>query len=370
MAHEGECLIVTIADVAVFNGHELLPERYDVDIAGGVVAAIAPAGTAAATGTAVDGSGATLLPGLIDGHVHLGQPSDFTAMLRGGVTSSADMATWPLEHLESLRARSDGFSFRSAGAPLIGPAGPHSHMPGLDEAVIGSPEAARREVGRRVAQGVDYIKLVLEAPGRGGPEPDAARAAVEAAHAAGLRVVAHASAVGAIDLAVAVGVDVLTHAPIDGAVADETIARIVEDGIIVVPTLIMMRTAVESRDVPQAYDHAARFVTAIHRTGATIVVGSDANSAPGAPAAVAHETGAREELALLVDAGLSTIEALHAATRTAARAFGWNDRGTLRVDAPADLVLVGGDPADKISDIGRIRGVWLAGRQVAGSNRL
>lgn len=100
-------------------------------------------------------------------------------------------------------------AFTTPGAPLIGPSGPHSHMPGLADAVIDSPHAARREVAKRVAQGVDYIKLILEAPGRGGPEPDAAAASVEAAHAAGLRVVAHASAVGAIELAIQIGVDIL-----------------------------------------------------------------------------------------------------------------------------------------------------------------
>ncbi|RFA22732.1 amidohydrolase family protein [Subtercola boreus] len=355
----------TITDTAVFDGDDLLAGRHDVRVDGGTVTAVTPAGAVAPSGAVVDAAGATLLPGLIDGHVHFQQPVDFSALLAGGVTSAADMASWPPEHLADLRSRSGGIVFTTPGAPLIGPAGPHSHMPGLSEAVIDSPEAARREVAIRVAQGVDYIKLVLEAEGRGGPEPDAARAAVEAAHAAGLRVVAHASSVGAIALAVEIGVDILTHAPLDGTVAAETIARIVEQGIVVVPTLIMMRTVAEARGVPQAYANARAFATAIHDAGVVIVAGSDANSAPGSPAAVFHGTGARDETGLLVDAGLSPVEALRAATSTSAELYGFENRGVIRPGSVADLLLVNGDPTADIAAVGDIRGVWLAGRRVS-----
>ncbi|RFA13204.1 hypothetical protein B7R22_13615 [Subtercola boreus] len=355
----------TITDTAVFNGRELLAGRYDVRVDGDTVAALVQAGTGDPVGEVVDGAGATLLPGLIDGHVHFRQAVDFEALLAGGVTSAADMASWPPEHVAELRSHSGGIVFTTPGAPLIGPAGPHSHMPGLSDSVIDSPEAARREVAARAAQGVDYIKLVLEAKGRGGPESDAAHAAVDAAHAAGLRVVAHASSVGAIELGVAIGVDILTHAPLDGAVSAGTIKRIVEQGIVVVPTLIMMRTVAEARDIAPAYANAIAFVAAIHHAGVVIVAGSDANSAPGAPAAVFHGTGARDEVGLLVNAGLSPVEALRAATETSAGLFEFMNRGVVRLGSVADLLLVNGAPTTDITAVGDIRGVWLAGRRVS-----
>lgn len=354
----------TIMNAAVFDGRETLRGRRDVRVDDGVVTLVTPAGATAAVGETIDATGGTVLPGLIDGHVHFSQPADFTSLLRGGVTSAADMATWPPERLAALRAESGGLAFRTSGAPLIGAAGPHSHMPGLTDAVIDSPAAAQREVRSRAAQGVDYIKLVLEAEGRGGPDPVSARAAVVAAHAAGLPVIAHASAVGAINLAVEIGVDVITHAPIDGAVSADTIARIVQDDIIVIPTLIMMRTTTQRRSVPKLYENARIFVAALHAAGARIVAGSDANSAPGAPAAVAHQTGIQDELALLVDAGLSNVEALRTATTAAADLFGFGDRGTVRRGAVADLVLVDGDPAARIGDVGATRAVWLAGQRM------
>ena len=355
----------TITDAAVFDGHDHREGRYDVHVDDGLVTAVTPAGAVDPPGDVISATGATLLPGLIDAHVHLRQPSDFSALLAGGVTSAADMASWPPAHVAELRSQSGGFLFSTPGAPLIGPAGPHSHMPGLAEAVIDSPDAARREVALRVEQGVDYIKLVLEAEGRGGPEPDAAHAAVEAAHAVGLRVVAHASSVGAIELAVAIGVDILTHAPLDGTVADETIERIVRQGVVLVPTLIMMRTVAERRGVPESYVNARRFATAAHDAGAVIAAGSDANSAPGAPAAVQHRSGAREEVALLVEAGLSPVEALRAATRTSAELFGFEHRGVVGPGSVADLLLVNGDPTVDIAAIGDSRGVWLTGRRVS-----
>ena len=357
-------MTTTIVDAAVFDGQGLLPGRYDVRVVDGTIAAVAPSGTTEPVGLAVDAAGGTLLPGLTDGHVHLLHADDFRALLSGGVTSAADMATWPPERLALLRSQSRGVTFRTSGAPLIGPDGPHSRMPGLTEAVIDSPEAARREVARRVTQGVDYVKLVLEAEGRGGPDRESARAAVQAAHSAGLRVVAHASAVGAIELAVNLGVDILTHAPLDGAVSGATIAQIVQDNLVVIPTLIMMRTTAERRGVPAAYDYCRRFVAELHDAGATLVAGSDANSAPGAPASVPHQTGLHDELALLVDAGLSPVEALRTATATAARLYEWAARGVVRVGAAADLLLVDGDPTTRIRDIDAIRAVWVAGQAV------
>jgi imidazolonepropionase-like amidohydrolase len=361
-------MTTTITNAAVFDGSELLEGRYDVQLDAGTVTALEPAGSFPATGELIDGSEATLLPGLIDGHVHFFQSGDFAALLSGGVTSAADMGTWPAEHLAELKVQSGGFEFRSAGAPLIGPSGPHSHLPGLAEAVIDSPEAAQREVAKRVAQGVDYIKLVLEAEGRGGPSPEAARAAVDAAHAAGLRAVAHASAVGAIELAVEIGVDIITHAPLDGVLRGEFITRIVQNGVVVVPTLIMMRTVAERRAIPHAYEFAEAFVTAIHQAGAVIVLGTDANSAPGSPAAVAHNTGPINELALLVDAGLSPLEALRSATSVAAKLYSWPERGAIREGAVADVLLVAGDPTTNISAIRDVLGVWLAGERVVTAN--
>ncbi len=364
MVQERSAVNDIIRNVAVFDGTTLLAGRLDVTLEAGRIAAVAPTGAGRIPGTVVDGTGATLLPGFIDGHVHFFRPPEFTQLTNAGVTSAADMGTWPVTHVTALKAASNGFTFLTAGAPLIGPAGPHAHMPGLADAIISTPEEARRAVAQRAGEGVDYIKLVLESAGRGGPDRATAAAAVHAAHAAQLRIVAHASAIGAIELGVEVGVDILTHAPLDETAGPDLVDRIVRAGTVVVPTLIMMRTIARNHGLGDAYGHARRFVRDLHAAGAVLAAGTDANAAPGAPAMVPHGRGLHEELQLLVDAGLTPLEALRTTTGAAAAVFGWKDRGRVIPGLRADLVLIHGEPVNEITAIQNVRNVWQAGQQI------
>lgn len=357
----------TVTDVAIFDGTDLLEGRYDVSFGQSAITEISPAGTAAPAGPTVDGAGATLLPGLIDAHVHFRGPDELSTLARFGVTTALDMGTWPPGLVASLRTAEQGTDIRSSGAPLAGVGGPHSRIPGFPaESLIATPEQARRCVAERVTEGVDYLKLVLERPGAGGPDLETATAAVEAAHAAGLPVVAHASHTGAVALAVQVGVDILTHAPLDADLDEDLVRTITEAGHVVVPTLIMMRGTAHNLGNPAlSYDHARNTVTALHQAGATLVVGTDANKAQGVPAAVPHGSSLHDELDLLVEAGLSPLEALRSATSVAATAFSLHDRVRIRPGLRADLLLVTGDPVSDISATRQIRNVWTAGHAIA-----
>ncbi|CAM5611981.1 amidohydrolase family protein [Streptomyces griseorubiginosus] len=356
----------TVAGVTVFDGQKALDGPFDVSFDESGITGLSPAGTAPSTEVTVDGAGATLLPGLIDAHVHFRDPSELSALARYGVTTALDMGSWPARFTAALRTAGCGADIRSAGTPLIGPAGPHARIPGFPaEDRIATPEQARRRVAARIAEGVDYVKLVLERQGGGGPDLKTAEAAVDAAHAAGLKVVAHASHTGAIALAVQAGVDILTHAPLDAGLAEQQVRAIAEQGCILVPTLTMMRGTARHHDDPeQAYAHARTMVWALHRAGGTIVAGTDANTQPGVPAAVPHGSSLHTELALLVEAGLTPREALRSATSAAATAFGLADRGSIRPGLRADLLLVTGDPVAATDATRSIRAVWTAGRAV------
>ncbi|MCS0603447.1 amidohydrolase family protein [Streptomyces sp. LP11] len=356
----------TITDVTVFDGAGILDGTRDVSFEQGVITEIRSAGTAPAAGPTVDGTGATLLPGLIDAHVHFLRPDELSTLARYGVTTALDMGTWPPPFVSALRAAGTGADIRSSGAPIAGTGGPHARIPGFPaDSLVTSPEEARRRVAARVGERVDYIKLIMERPGAGGPDLDTATAAVEAAHAAGLRVVAHASHTAAVALAVRAGADVLTHAPLDAGLDAGLLRALSDGGHVVVPTLTMMRgTARNLGDPALSYDHARDAVIALHRAGATVVAGTDANDAHGVPAAVPHGSSLHDELALLVEAGLSPTEALRSATGVAASAFALHDRGGIRPGLRADLLLVSGAPALDITATRRIRGVWTTGRPV------
>ncbi len=155
----------------------------------------------------------------------------------------------------------------------------------------------------------------------------------------------------------------ITHSPLDKALDDAAVARFVADRRIAVPTLTMMDGTVEQSHRPgDDYAQARATVTALYRAGVPILAGTDANDdAKGVPANIPHGESLHHELELLVDAGLSGIDALRAATSLPARYFRLPDRGVIEPGRRADLVLVDGDPTDDVSATRQIQRIWCAG---------
>ena len=352
------------ADVRIFDGDRILDGLYDVVVDGSVIAAVEAAGTAPQKGaTIIRGRGAVLLPGLIDAHVHLRGTGDLEELARWGVTTALDMGSWPTALIEELR-RADSVDVRSTGAGAVGPGSLQAMIPGRPaDSIVTKPEDGRRFVATRVAEGMDYIKVIVDPPGRGGPDQATVAAIVQAAHDTGRMVIAHASNTGAVATAQAAGVEVLTHAPLDAALDEAAVAYVVRSQRTSVPTLVMMEGVAANAPVPGLdYRHARDSVAAMHRAGVPIVLGTDANQAPGVPANVPYGTSAHRELELLVQAGLTPAEALHAATGAAADRFGLPDRGRIAPGLRADLLLVDGDPMADITATRAILAVRLAGR--------
>ncbi|WP_405014674.1 amidohydrolase family protein [Kitasatospora sp. NBC_01539] len=347
--------------VRVFDGRRI-GEPGTVVIDGGVIGTDSGTDSGTDRVVRVDGGGAVLLPGLIDAHVHLHGPETLERLASHGVTTALDMATWPPELAASLRNVPGVTDIRSAGTPAIGPGGPHARIPGLaGTAVVTDPEHAKQFVADRVAEGSDYLKVVLEAPGDGGIDGPVLAALVAAAHAHGRAVVAHASSHGAWTTALDAGVDHITHIPLGRPLDPAEVARAAAGGRVAIPTLTMMEGIAVARGVADALSGASRSVGALHRAGVPVLAGTDANVQPGVPARVEHGASLHRELELLVAAGLSTADALRAATSLPARHFGLADRGVIAPGLRADLVLVDGDPLADIRATRAIRRVWCGG---------
>ena len=313
---------------------------------------------------------ATLLPGLIDAHVHLAitntDPAtrelppallalrmvrNGHAQLRAGVTTVRDLGAPDGLDGALRRAFAEGLAtgprLLVAGRPLVAPGG-HAAFMGRP---VTSADDARRAVAEAVAAGVDGVKLMatagLSSDGAAASEqqlPDAVlRAAVAEAHAAGVPVAAHAVAGPGVRAAVVAGVDSLEHGYVLEA---DDVAAMRDHGTTYVPTRTVVRQVAEALEIegtrpPARVQDAARRAEATHgaairrahAAGIPIVAGTD------------YQHGALPlEVALLVAAGLSPTEALRAATSAAARLLRRPDLGTLAIGAPADLLVVRGDP--------------------------
>ncbi|ATY16711.1 amidohydrolase [Amycolatopsis sp. AA4] len=345
-----------LRNARVFDGRGLTEPR--TVVIDGTVLGADPAGA-----REIDAAGATLLPGFIDSHVHLTEPAQLAALAAWGVTTGLDMACFPASRVAALRSAGPA-DFRSAGTPAIGPGGMHVRIPGMPaSAIVTTADAAVRFVEERVAEGVDYVKGVAEAPGDGGPPAEALQALVDAARVRGLDTVLHAATPGAYHLAVATGARFVTHVPVVGRIAAEDVAAMKTAGQTAIPTLTMMEAA-----LPYFAGAAGDFVAnvaALRAAGVEILAGTDSNAESGAPAEVPHGSSLHREFELLAEAGLTTVEILRAATVDAAQAFGLTDRGEIRLGLRADLVLVEGDPVADLAATRAIRAVWCAGTEIS-----
>ena len=358
---------IAIANVKVFDGNKLTDER-TVVIDHGVIL------DATTADTTVDGQHGTLLPGFIDSHVHLMNVAQLEQGTQWGCTTMLDMGSQSMALTNSLRHRQGLADIRGVGNPASAPGGMQTTRMGMPaSSALTGPADADRFVAERVVEGADYIKVIVEDPRRmGSAALDVATitALVAAAHQAGLKVIAHVTTLAAHINAADAGVDVLTHAPLDADV-DDTLARsLATRGIVSVPTLIMMRSVARiaerlpTHGAGVDYAHARQTVSALHRAGVTILAGTDANTAPASPSPIQHGEGLHEELGLLVEAGLTPLEALRSATVVPAAFFGFTDRGVIEPDRRADLLLIDGDPTQDIAATRTILGVWVAGVKV------
>lgn len=389
-----------VRDVRLFDGEQVI-DRASVLVRGATIAAVGPElpDTGLGEDRIVDGAGKTLLPGLFDAHAHPRSPALELAILFG-VTTELDMFTTPErigEQREQARLRDDIADIRSAstGATVLG--GHPSMLIGLSFKeqfpVVAAPEDAEAFVQARIAEGADFIKFLIDdgtAVGHASPSltQEMAAAIVEQAHRNNLLAVAHATSRDAAAQAVAAGADGLVHIFIDREADDEIVAQIVAAGVFVVPTLVTMGSMagdVTGADV--AHDprteglipsdwrqnmcqcwqfgtasslaNAKQATKALRDAGVRLLAGTDA--ADVGVLGTAHGASLHAELAQLVDAGLTPVEALIAATSTPADCFGLTDRGRVREGLQADLVLIDGDPTTNITDSLSIAKVWRRG---------
>jgi imidazolonepropionase-like amidohydrolase len=316
----------------------------------------------------IDGQGCVLLPGLIDAHVHLthnGEQS-LKQMASHGITTALDMGNTP-EAYAPLRGRAGLPDVRSA---LMAATSPDSHHAMIFEQLgffkselVSNPADAKKFVDNRVAEGADYIKIIADVPG---PDQPSLNALVAAAHAKGKLAIAHAAGYTPCQMAQEAGVDVLTHAPVDKALEKADLDRMLADERIIVPTPVLLKIAVKVMGRPgMDYSFARQTVGDIYRAGIPVLAGTDAIAVPGMPMNVAHGESLHTELELLVDAGLSTVDALRAATSLPAKHFGLHDRGVIEPGYRADLLLVGGDPIADIRATRSIKRVWCGGLEYA-----
>lgn len=392
----GQKTPVIFQHVRVFDGVTVIADT-DVVIQDGKIQSIGPNLTAPGA-KAVDGAGKTLLPGLIDAHVHVHSQESLEQAMVFGVTTELDMMMAPrLEYELKSRNNDSVASFFSAGFPATVPGG-HGTEYGMEVPTVVKPSAAEAFVESRVREGSDYIKVMYTAGTDLGPRfrprptltKETMSAVVQAAHERRRLVVVHiGSVLGARD-ALDAGADGLAHLFHGGECPKNFGAFVAAHHAFVIPTLSVLRSSCgpEAAGLPLIKDPelkpflgrevrdrlqetfpvarsgsvscrgASEAIPQLQAAGVRILAGSDAPN-PG----TGYGVSLHGELALLVHAGLTPLQALVAATSAPAAVFNMSDRGRIAPGLRADLLLVNGDPTENILATRNIVAVYKNGKE-------
>jgi imidazolonepropionase-like amidohydrolase len=355
----------------------------------------------------VDLSGKTVLPGLIDMHVHLSgdpggdfrdeavDPNEWATLVGAknaritalaGFTTVRDLGSPPLVGFALRRATAQGFIPGPrivASGPAISVIGGHGDVSGfrpeviralgVDNTCTGAEQCAAR-VREFSRAGADLIKITAtggvlsqQARGLGQHFTDAEmKSIVDTAHALGLKVAAHAHSARGIEAAARAGVDSIEH----GTFADaRAIAAMKASGSSLVPTLMAFTgirerlgkniyTPVVEAKVRETLSEVGKAARAARAAGVPVIFGTDA-------AVFEHGRNA-QELALMVElAGMSPAEAIASATTGAARLLGMErEVGRIAPGFSADLIAVGGDPLRDVRALEKVDFVMVRGKSI------
>jgi len=388
--------VTLVRDVRVFDG-KAVHERRSVLFDGARIVDADVRGPAPAGARIVEGAGRTLLPGLIDAHTHAFRQLDLPVLF--GVTTQIDMFTAVPVMQDAKRSMAAGrhagqADLFSAGVLATAPGG-HGTQFGVPVPTLSSPGEAQAFVDARIAEGSDFIKIVLEAGGHGAGTMNSldiatATALIEAAHRRGKLAVVHVSTEKDARAALEAGADALVHLFLGAApdaTAVDSLAKLAKrKNAFVIPTFTVMESmaGVRGDDLlgnadlaalveregaatlkarygqqarPQLLAMPKAVTAAMARAGVPILAGTDAGNA-----GTLYGISMHRELAALVEAGLTPTAALAAATSAPAAAFRLGQRGCIATGCKADLLLVEGDPTRDITATRRIVEVWKDGQ--------
>jgi imidazolonepropionase-like amidohydrolase len=370
----------------------------------------------------IDLAGRTIMPGLINGHGHVGLVADLKnsadAYTRDNVTAQlaqyeqygvTSVLTLGLNRDLVYQVRDEQRQGKLGGASLftagrgIGVPDAAPPVPVQSDQVyrpMTVPEAVA-EVRETATHHADYLKIWVDDIFGRMPKmvPDVYKAAIDEAHKNNIRVAAHVFYLGDAKALVASGVDALAHSvrdqPVDAELGsamkskgtyyvptlnvDESLFLFAEDPAqlddpflagAVSPALLQYWRSPEYRDkiakdpnTPKfhaAQKNAAPNLKALHDAGVRIGFGTDSGAQPvRVPGWAEHR-----ELELMVRAGLAPMEAIVAATRGSAAMVGVDDRGTLEKGKRADFLVLSGDPLQDIRNTRKLVAIWHNGREI------
>lgn len=374
---EGARIIVGDGSAPIDNG-AFVVDGARITAVGRAGAVTAPAGAAR-----VDLAGKTVMPAIVDTHVHLAETRD--EMLRQlrhkayyGAGAVLSLGTDPGSLAFEVREETvpNGAKLLTAGRGITMPEPGRSEVPYW----VTTAAEARKAVQELAARKVDFVKIWVD--DRNGKykklTPELYGAVIDEAHKHKLRVTVHVYYLEDAKGLLKAGVDAFAHGIRDKDVDDEVVAMFKErPHVVLVPNLpdpgvasdlswlagtvpadelkkMQTAAAVARPEAQAAFAIQARNLARLHKAGVKIALGTDGNLA----------WSPHQEMADMVAAGMPPHAVIVAATRNAAELLALGDRGTIAAGKTADFLVLDANPLDDITNTRKIAAVYLRGSAV------
>lgn len=397
LAMQASAADTLIRQARVFDGERIIGVR-DVLIQDGKISRIDTSIPAPAGAVITEAAGKTLLPGLIDSHVHAFKDQELPLLF--GVTAQIDLfAAQPALQAfnRQLKEKNTQLPDTYSAGMLATVKGGHGTEYGLPVETLSAPDQAQAWVDARIAEGSHFIKIVMESGGHEHVVPslsrDTVKALISAAHKRNKLALVHISSIDDALFALENGADGLVHLFTTKQISDQqltalvraakkhrafviptfsvlnSIAGIKADAVLANPAWMRWLTPVQQQALQQTYGRkpqpelvapARKAAAAFQKAGIPVLAGTDAGNNGTQFGISMHQ-----ELLELVEAGLTPVQALQAATSSPAKIFHLSDQGRIATGMVANLLLIDGQPDQKITDTQRITEVWKQGEPVS-----
>ncbi len=370
-------------------------ENATLVVRNGKIEAVGPSVKAPAGAQRIDATGKTIIPGLINAHGHVNDVSNLGVYARDGITAVFSLGgNREIELRDQTRSEQQTASLTRARLYIAGPI-PTSK----------TPEDGRKAVDALAAAKTDIVKFRLDDNlGRGSKmAPAVYSAIIDEAHKKGMRVAVHVVYLDDAKAVLRLGADYIAHSVRDHEIDAETIALLKKNHAFYCPTLTREVSTYVYAEAPAFLsdpfflkeadrgelakvqdakfretmrndpgaawykEHLAvamRNLKKLEDAGVPVVMGTDSGAPYRFQGYFEHM-----ELEYMVKAGLTPMQALVAATGTAARCLKASDQfGTLEPHRWADLVVLTANPLDDIRNTRKIDSVWIAGNRIPAKN--
>ncbi|MEP1096210.1 MAG: amidohydrolase family protein, partial [Cyclobacteriaceae bacterium] len=354
-----------IKDVRLFDGFKVI-ENTDILVVDSIISRIdtnLPKYNASTI--VVDGEGKTVIPGLINAHVHAWIPYHLKNAMEAGVFAVLDMhssaaETAPLRNTKLTEGLAKFYSSGSAATVEGG----HGTQYWFDVPVISRDRSPEEFVKEVLDQGSDYIKIIYEHK-RATLSIEQVERVINASHSNSKLAVAHISKFrDALDV-VTKSIDGLVHLWSDSLMKEPFIVEAKGKGTFVIPTLTVMQGVIsryeesESEYSGLSLTELLSEVRKLSEGGILLLAGTDAPNV-----GLDYGLSLHKEMELFVEAGLTPVEALKTATSNVSTAFSIESFGTIQIGHVANFNLVDGDPTIDIKHSKNIVGIWAEGKKI------